>query len=108
MASKSFQRKLRALEFPIWNKFNIENMDHIKSLVVYLEQTKIRELKVSERANLKRVDDKKWVKYFGDYLEEIEDCPYQLKPKMDQRDWVEVIEWYTMHCIHCLIIHPFI
>eukprot|EP00486_Rosalina_sp_Unknown_P003684 CAMPEP_0201575312 /NCGR_PEP_ID=MMETSP0190_2-20130828/20427_1 /ASSEMBLY_ACC=CAM_ASM_000263 /TAXON_ID=37353 /ORGANISM="Rosalina sp." /LENGTH=287 /DNA_ID=CAMNT_0048004765 /DNA_START=82 /DNA_END=945 /DNA_ORIENTATION=- len=99
MASKSFQRKLRALEFPIWNKFDIENREHIKSLVVYLEQTKIRELKVSQRANLKKVKDKKWVRYFGDYLDEIEDCPYQLKPKMDQNDWVEIIEWLVSQAI---------
>lgn len=107
MTSRSFQRKLRALEFPIWNKFDIENMENIQALVIYLEQTKIRELKVSERANLKKVDDKKWVKYFGDYLDEIEDCPYQLKPKMQTKDWIEVIEWFVLyiHCIHCLIIN---
>ena len=100
MASKSFQRKLRALEFPIWNKFDIKNMDHIKTLVVYLESTKIRELKQHERANLKNTKDKKWVKYFGDYLDEIEDCPYQLKSNMDQNDWIEVIEWYVLYNLY--------
>lgn len=96
MSNKMFQRKLKALEFPIWNKFNINNMEHIKTLVVYLEQTKIRELTVSQRTNLKKTKDKNWVRYFGDYLDEIEDCPYQIKKDMQTKDWIEVIEWYTL------------
>lgn len=93
MSSRSFQRKLKALEFPIWNKFDINDMQHIRTLVVYLEQTKIRELKVSDRESLKKTNDKNWNKYFAEYLDEIEDCPYQLKNKMEQNDWIEIIEW---------------
>eukprot|EP01084_Bolivina_argentea_P165130 286931_1 len=100
MSSRSFQRKLKALEFPIWNKFNIENMEHIKTLVVYLEQTKIRELKVEDRQNLKRTkDDKNWYKYFGQYLDEIDECPYQLKKNMKSNDWIEIIEWLVQQGI---------
>eukprot|EP01084_Bolivina_argentea_P125516 222383_1 len=99
MTSRSFQRKLKALEFPIWNKFNIENLDHIKTLVVYLEQTKMRELKVSQRVNLKNTKDKNWLRSFADYLDRIEDCPYQLKDKMEPNDWVEVIEWLISQAI---------
>ena len=99
MSSKSFRRKLKALEFGIWNKFDISNMDHIKTLVVYLEQTKIRELKVSERENLKDVKDANWIRYFGDYLDEIDECPYQLKAEMKQNDWIEIIEWLISQAI---------
>ena len=102
MAShKMFQRKLRALEFPIWNKFNIKKMDDIKTLVVYLEQTKIRELKVSERTNLKNTKSPNWNRFFGDYLSQMEDCPYQMKQKMDQNDWTEIIEWFVSVCCLC-------
>jgi len=100
MAShKRFQRKLRALDFPIWNKFDIEKMDDIKTLVVYLEQTKIRELKVSERADLKNTKSKNWNRYFGDYLSQMEDCPYQVKQKMNTKDWVEIIEWLVSQAV---------
>ena len=96
MASyKMFQRRLKALEFPIWNKFDIGNMEDIKTLVVYLEQTKIRELKVSERADLKNTKSKNWTRYFGNYLSQIEDCPHQMKQNMDQKDWIVIIDWYS-------------
>lgn len=73
-------------------------MEHIKTLVVYLEQTKIRELTVAQRVNLKKTKDKNWVRYFGDYLDEIDECPYQIKKDMQTNDWIEVIEWYTLCC----------
>jgi len=94
-----FQRKLKALEFPIWNKFRVNNLDDIKTLVVYLEQTKIRELKVHERANLKNTKSKQWIQYFGDYLDKMEDCPYQIRQNMDQKDWVEVVEWLISQAV---------
>lgn len=76
-------------------------MEYIKTLVVYLEQTKIRELKVSERENLKRTKDKNWITYFGDYLDEIECCPYQIpaNAKLSVHDWTEIIEWLLQEAI---------
>mmetsp|Transcript_50783 Transcript_50783/g.84410 ORF Transcript_50783/g.84410 Transcript_50783/m.84410 type:complete len:288 (-) Transcript_50783:22-885(-) len=98
-SSRSFQRKLRALEYPRWNKFDITDMQDRQTLIVYLEQTKICELKVEERRNLKRTNDKQWVKYFDSYLSEIESCPYRTKQNMNNNDWKEIIEWLVQEAV---------
>merc|ERR1712087_871368 len=56
-------------------------------------------LKVSERANLKKTTDKNWNRYFGEYLDDIEDCPYQLTSSLSVSDWAEIIEWLVQQSI---------
>jgi RLL motif-containing protein 1 len=73
-----FARKLQALQH-----FNATSFDHndekqFRGLVLWLEDQKIRNYKVEDRAGLRDTESPLWYKSFGKYLESLE-CPYTVK-----------------------------
>lgn len=84
-----FRRKLRALEFPNWQTFNVEDVKQFRSLVYWLENTKIRCYPVEGRTELRNVDAAEWDAAFKQYLVDVEcPCPFGEGEKL-----AAVLDW---------------
>lgn len=76
-----FSLKLRALGFPHWKKFDSRNEMAFRTLVVWLEETKIRHYSVGDRATLRKLDDgASWSQAYSAYLSALE-CPHAASRK---------------------------
>lgn len=87
MASASIQTRLKALEYPRWQSFNPSDKKEFRTLVVWLEEMKIRALDIPKRAPLRAVDSASWDAAFGEYLKELE-CPRQYSANMSGDPWL--------------------
>eukprot|EP00808_Paulinella_micropora_P015427 g13947.t1 len=67
-----FCRKARALGFPHWQTFTASDEQAYRTLVVWLEDTKIRHLEPAERQALRRIEEQNWGQTFQHYLEALE------------------------------------
>eukprot|EP00736_Rhodelphis_marinus_P004847 Rmarinus@m.3606 len=71
-----FSLRLRALQYPHANVFDISDAKQVQTLVAWLEDMKIRHYKIEQRGSLKDdKDHKKWEKAYVQYLVDLE-CPY--------------------------------
>lgn len=71
-----FRRKLQALGYHSASTFDPEAAADLHALAVWLEDQKIRHLKIEQRAALRDVEpESKWRDAFAGYLEKL-DCPY--------------------------------
>jgi len=107
-----FQRKLKALKYGDWKTFDINNRQNIQTLVVWLEQTRIREYKVEDRDLLKDTNSRGWNQTFEEYLNALE-SPYHLNytlkndtKKADKEtlreiesEWAHIIDWLLSQAI---------
>eukprot|EP00455_Lapot_gusevi_P004193 TRINITY_DN11742_c0_g1_i1.p1 TRINITY_DN11742_c0_g1~~TRINITY_DN11742_c0_g1_i1.p1 ORF type:complete len:301 (-),score=58.53 TRINITY_DN11742_c0_g1_i1:96-998(-) len=66
-----FQRKLQALQYPHWDRFDIQDVRQFRTLIVWLEETKIRHYPVAQRAGLRNVDANDWNTTFSTYLQDL-------------------------------------
>eukprot|EP00088_Acartia_fossae_P028248 TRINITY_DN2905_c0_g1_i11.p1 TRINITY_DN2905_c0_g1~~TRINITY_DN2905_c0_g1_i11.p1 ORF type:complete len:253 (-),score=78.29 TRINITY_DN2905_c0_g1_i11:391-1149(-) len=80
-----FKRKLAALNYPSAENFDAQNQTEFRGLVLWLEDQKIRHLKIDDRAGLRQVNTPDWDKQFQSYLNSLE-CP-----KLTRRE--ETIDW---------------
>lgn len=89
--------------FSVFRVFQKTAMDSVKELVHFLENTKIRALAKDDRTRISGdMKTHQWYKAFGEYLGEIETCPYKVPFKMSElteSDWVEIIEWLVSQAI---------
>lgn len=70
-----YRRKLLALDYSQPDKFNVNNDAEMRHLVVWLEDQKIRHLKIEDRAGLRDTASDGWESAFQHYLTEL-NCPY--------------------------------
>lgn len=68
-------RKLQALGYHSPNSVDLEDEEQLKALVVWLEDQKIRNYKIEDRAPLRENKGKEWNDTFLSYLTDLE-CPF--------------------------------
>ncbi len=67
-------RRLRALDYALWETFVATDVKHTRTLVVWLEETKIRFLPIADRVGLRDIENAAWGQVFDQYLNALE-CP---------------------------------
>lgn len=82
-----FVRKLQALGHPRAEGLNLDSLQDIKILVLWLEDQKIRHYKIEDRAQLHSFEGVHWRNIFLKYLKDL-DCPYSF-PSQSRN----VIDW---------------
>lgn len=70
-----FERKLVALGYPNSNSFNVEDKGQFESLVLWLEEQKIRHYQVSDRDELRKIGNDRWQSHYEVYLKSL-GCHY--------------------------------
>ncbi|XP_065563317.1 RNA transcription, translation and transport factor protein-like [Artemia franciscana] len=82
-----FERKLNALNCFL-ESFNPADEDQFRSVILWLEDQKIRQYKIEEREGLRDVKSSlAWSKSYEKYLEAV-GCPSFLKTRNEQLDWL--------------------
>ena len=82
-----FRRKLKALGYPSADNVNIADSKDLKSLVVWLENQKIRQYKIEDRADLQNHEGEEWKRSFQRYLKDLE-CPFNCDVHLQS-----VVDW---------------
>ena len=90
-----FRRKLKALGYHTIDKINLENPVELRSLVVWLEDQKIRHYKIEEREDLRKKTGDEWKKSYKNYLTSLE-CPFNVDISS-----LNCIEWLLELAIRC-------
>lgn len=87
-----FLRKLQALTYPRWREPILKSEKELRTLVVWLEETKIRFYEVKRRENLRKVDSPQWNTFFEEYLKDL-GCPRDFSSNMNESQLMAVVEW---------------
>jgi len=82
-----FKRKLSALDYHSSEKFDPEVVQEYRSLVVWLEDQKIRQYKIEDRTALRNIEATTWHESFLKYLKDM-DCPLMGGSKLEILDWL--------------------
>ena len=82
-----FKRKLLALDYAQPDKFDINNETEMRNLILWLEDKKIRNLKIEDRVALRDITNPNWIKFCNQYLAEL-GCPYLEGCKEIVIDWL--------------------
>lgn len=90
-----FRRKLKALGYHTIDKVNLEKPVELKSLVVWLEDQKIRHYKIEERQDLRSKTGDGWMESYRKYLSALE-CPFDVTINS-----LSCIEWLLELAIRC-------
>ena len=86
-----FTRRLQALQFPQYKTFDVSNTLQYRTLVVWLEETKIRVYEIEQRKGLRNVNSEAWNAALSEYLTELE-CPWSVEANDQQRMNI-IMEW---------------
>ncbi|XP_011504365.1 PREDICTED: UPF0568 protein C14orf166 homolog [Ceratosolen solmsi marchali] len=81
-----FKRKLKALNFCDWDKVDGNDKQHIKKLVLWLENQKIRQYKLDDRKDLNNIASADWQLYFEKYLKDV-GCP-EFETQLSKIEWL--------------------
>ncbi|KAJ8673997.1 hypothetical protein QAD02_005259 [Eretmocerus hayati] len=81
-----FERKLKALDYFDWDKVNANDQQHVKKLVHWLEDQKIRHYKIEDRVGLQSNDPAQWQAAFNKYLGDV-GCPHT-ETQLDKVEWL--------------------
>eukprot|EP00128_Syssomonas_multiformis_P000242 Colp12_sorted_trinity150504_noHs@4383 len=90
--AKPWLKKLQALEYAQGEHFNIENDVAWRSLVIWLEDIKIRHYKIKDRADLKSKKDAEWFSVFFKYLADL-GCPFTTSTPFDLPQRQRILNW---------------
>ncbi|KAH9496201.1 hypothetical protein Btru_010493 [Bulinus truncatus] len=82
-----FKRKLLAIDCPEPDRFDINDEGRFRSLIVWLEDQKIRHFKIEDRTSIRNVNSEEWNKTLQSYLSEI-NCPYDAADRKELLDWL--------------------
>ncbi|XP_067119912.1 RNA transcription, translation and transport factor protein [Centruroides vittatus] len=82
-----FKRKLSALGFHKTDDFDVNSCTDLQSLVVWLEDQKIRHYKIEERECLRNIGNTNWKENFSKYLNDL-GCPFNHDDKAAVIDWL--------------------
>ncbi|OXU20825.1 hypothetical protein TSAR_004010 [Trichomalopsis sarcophagae] len=81
-----FKRKLKALDYFDCDNFNGNDLQHVKKLVPWLEDQKIRQYKIEDRKDLQNINSDQWPATFEKYLEDV-GCP-SFQALLDKVEWL--------------------
>lgn len=81
-----FKRKLTALDYHSPDTFNINDEKQFRTLIVWLEDQKIRHYKIEDRVQLRNVSSTDWPKHFKQYYSDLVAPDY--KNPEEQLDWL--------------------
>jgi len=87
-----FRRKLLALEYPRAEQFTVQDTKEFQTLVLWLEETKIRFYSMDDREPLRKVDAPGWPAAFAKYLKDVQ-CTRPYSDKMSPDDVQAVMDW---------------
>jgi len=82
-----FKRKLKSLGFSDPDHFNIEDEKKLRSLVIWVEDQKIRHYTIDTRKPLRQIEDPGWPQVFLAYLAALS-CPFPPSPPAPALDWL--------------------
>lgn len=68
----ALRRKLKSLQYPHTDSFDYLNEGSFRSLIAWLEDTKICHYKIEERESLRATDSDGWKHAFDTYLEDLQ------------------------------------
>ncbi|XP_046402283.1 RNA transcription, translation and transport factor protein [Ischnura elegans] len=81
-----FRRKLTALDYHAHDNFNVDDDRQFRSLIVWLEDQKIRHYKIEDRENLRNITSPDWPSYFQQYNKDL--VAPDFKKREEQLDWL--------------------
>jgi RLL motif containing protein 1 len=81
------RNKLTCLEHPNPDGVNVNDEKQFRNLVLWLEDQKIRNYKIEERAALRKTNSPEWSKVFDKYKTDL-NCPQELTSELDQLRWI--------------------
>ncbi|XP_071453794.1 RNA transcription, translation and transport factor protein [Hetaerina americana] len=81
-----FKRKLTALDYHAQNDFNIDDERQFRSLIVWLEDQKIRHYKIEDRESLRNISSPDWLNHFTQYYSDL--VAPDFKKREEQLDWL--------------------
>lgn len=81
------RNKLKCLEHPNPDVVNVSDEKQFRNLVLWLEDQKIRNYKIEDRAELRKVNGSEWSQVFDKYKSDL-NCPKELKSELDQLKWI--------------------
>ncbi|XP_072158093.1 RNA transcription, translation and transport factor protein [Bemisia tabaci] len=87
-----FSRKLKALKHHSPDSVDVRDQTQFRNLVYWLEDQKIRNYQIDQRANLQKIDSPDWPKAFVKYCKD-NDCP------IESGDQIECLEWLLGHAV---------
>jgi len=82
-----FKRKLEALNYHSSEKFDCKKQHEYRSLVIWLEDQKIRHYKIEDRAGLRDLEAKNWSSDLHKYLTDMA-CPMVSGSQEEILDWL--------------------
>ncbi|XP_046351277.2 RNA transcription, translation and transport factor protein-like [Haliotis rufescens] len=82
-----FRRKLHALDCQNAEKFNVNDENEFRNMILWLEDQKVRHHKIEDRGALRNIHSPDWEKAFEIYLKEL-NCPYKCGEKCAVMDWL--------------------
>ncbi|CAB4001217.1 UPF0568 C14orf166 homolog [Paramuricea clavata] len=82
-----FARKLKALGHHSPSSFDVNDKKQFSSLVVWLEDIKIRLYPINDRTALRDTENKDWPDVFKQYMKDL-DCPVNPERKEQVLDWL--------------------
>eukprot|EP00002_Diphylleia_rotans_P017861 TRINITY_DN3465_c0_g3_i2.p1 TRINITY_DN3465_c0_g3~~TRINITY_DN3465_c0_g3_i2.p1 ORF type:complete len:262 (-),score=54.25 TRINITY_DN3465_c0_g3_i2:258-1043(-) len=93
-------RKLKILGFPRADEpfFANWNLSCLGTLVIWLEDEKIRAFDPKDRADLRSTKAPKWLQHIHEYFEST-GCPYEPPQKNTLQDWFPIIEWIVHQAV---------
>ncbi|KAK1123749.1 hypothetical protein K0M31_008444 [Melipona bicolor] len=84
--STMFKRRLQALGYLEWKKVNINDPQHFRKVVLWLEDQKIRQYDIQDRKDLRNIKSEYWPKAFAKYCKDVQ-CPI-FDNDVDQLEWL--------------------
>jgi len=95
-----FQRKLAALQYPQGDRFDPNDEKSVRTLVVWLEEMKIRFYEQPRRAELRKIDAPDWENHFLQYLKD-QECSrrYQTGVSRNPQLLAPVLDWLLSQAI---------
>ena len=70
-----------ALEYHTTDGLDVNNVEDLRALVVWLEDQKIRHYKIEDRAELRTSTGDNWTMTFQKYLKDLK-CPYSIQTEL--------------------------
>ena len=90
-------RKLIVLEYPKGGHINLSQDSEFRQVVIWLEDQKIRKLKIQQRAGLRDISSNGWNNHAVKYLRGL-GCPFD-NCKVDQ---VAIVDWLCAYAVNVM------
>ncbi|XP_076298781.1 RNA transcription, translation and transport factor protein-like [Lasioglossum baleicum] len=80
------KKRLQALGYVEWDKVDVNDEQHFRKVIVWLEDQKIRHYDIQDRKHLRDLKSETWPKVFAKYCEDVK-CPIT-DTTLDQLEWL--------------------